>query len=329
MALHQLALHHYQMSEAKPPWTSRLGREVRDKDRRRSLVLALTFAVIGIIVVFLVTFVLPKLLVSPNVIRDAATRIKLQNDIRGTLIQALGGILFLTTAFFAWRQLQISRRQMEINYNQLQQSADANARQLEAVKEQQLTDRFAKAIDQLGSDKLDVRLGALHSLSRLAINSPVDREAIASLLVQYISTRSLWQPAGNGERIISRVDDVYFFTDIIANSTVAARPVRELLLRFRAPDIQLVLSILGKRFDLDDAENFHFQLQQVDLRYAVIRDGHFPESSFIGSHLEGCFAAGIHFERAGLIGTILTKGYLAGAHMEGADLLGALPSRGP
>jgi uncharacterized protein YjbI with pentapeptide repeats len=318
-----LALHHYQMSEAKSPQTFRLGREARGKDRRRSLVLALTFTAIGIIVVFLVTFVLPKLLVSPNTIRDAATRIKLQNDIRGTFIQALGGILFLTTAFFAWRQLQISRRQMEINYNQLQQSADANARQLEAVKEQQLTDRFAKAIDQLGSDKLDVRLGALHSLGRLAINSPVDREAVAALLEQYISTRSPWHPAEDGESITSDVDDVYLFTDILLNSAATATPARKLLLRFRAPDIQLALGILGRRFDLNDAEEIYFQLQQVDLRYAIIRDGHFSESSFIGSHLEGCLADGTHFERATLIGTILTKGYLAGAHMEDANLLGA------
>jgi hypothetical protein len=53
----------------------------------------------------------------------------------------------LLGAFFTWRQLQISR-------------------------EGQVTDRFTRAVDQLGHPEVDVRLGGIYALERIAKDSP-------------------------------------------------------------------------------------------------------------------------------------------------------------
>jgi MYXO-CTERM domain-containing protein len=45
---------------------------------------------------------------------------------------------------------------------------------LELTEQDQITDRYTKAIEQLGSDKLDVRIGGIYALERVARDSPGD-----------------------------------------------------------------------------------------------------------------------------------------------------------
>lgn len=58
---------------------------------------------------------------------------------------------------------------------------DQNRKQQELAERGQVTERFTKAIDQLGSDKLDVRLGGIYGLERLMRDSPNDRRNIVDL----------------------------------------------------------------------------------------------------------------------------------------------------
>jgi hypothetical protein len=100
----------------------------------------------------------PRLLVPPasdaslRDVTDAAkrhelrdSRLKLQNDVRTTLLQGVGGLAVLIGAFFTYRQVQTSRRQLEI------------------AQHGQVTERFTRAIDQLGHENLDVRLGGIYT----------------------------------------------------------------------------------------------------------------------------------------------------------------------
>jgi hypothetical protein len=54
--------------------------------------------------------------------------------------------LLSSSAFFTYRQVQTSRRQLEI------------------AQHGQVTERFTRAIDQLGHENLDVRLGGIYTL---------------------------------------------------------------------------------------------------------------------------------------------------------------------
>jgi hypothetical protein len=155
---------------------------------------------VGTGLVLLVALVMPTLIVTSASVPDTAGRLKLQNDVRATLLQAVAGILFLVTAFVAWRQLQISQEQLNARYEELSQVAESNARQLHVTYEQQITDRFARAVDQLGSDNVQLRLGALHSLGRLALNSTHDREAIYAMLASFVASRASWSPHPAGSR---------------------------------------------------------------------------------------------------------------------------------
>ena len=67
---------------------------------------------------------------------------------------------------------------------------------LEVTEQGQITDRYTKAIEQLGSDKLDVRLGGIYALDRIAKDSPADRATIAEVLTAYVRGHAPWAPAG-------------------------------------------------------------------------------------------------------------------------------------
>ena len=71
----------------------------------------------------------------------------------------------------------------------------------QALTEQgQITDRYIRAVDQLGSDKgLDVRIGGIYALERVARDSARDHPAVMELLTAFIREHSHEpRPPSNG-----------------------------------------------------------------------------------------------------------------------------------
>ena len=59
-----------------------------------------------------------------------------------------------------------------------------------------MTDRYTKAIEQLGSDKLDVRIGGIYALERIARDSAKDHPTVMEVLTAFIREHSHepWPP---------------------------------------------------------------------------------------------------------------------------------------
>ena len=75
------------------------------------------------------------------------------------------------------------------------------ARNFSLARQGQVTDRYTKAIEQLGSDKgLDVRIGGIYALERIARDSPRDHPTIMEVLAAFIRdhSREQWPPAEPG-----------------------------------------------------------------------------------------------------------------------------------
>jgi hypothetical protein len=69
-------------------------------------------------------------------------------------------------------------------------SLGSTEKQYSLTQQGQVTDRFTKAVEQLGSDRLDVRLGGIYSLERLARDSRPDRSVIFEVLSAFIRTHA-------------------------------------------------------------------------------------------------------------------------------------------
>ena len=60
------------------------------------------------------------------------------------------------------------------------------ARTYRLSREGHITDRYTKAVEQLGSDKIEVRLGGIYALERLMRDSSTDQPTIVEVLAAYI-----------------------------------------------------------------------------------------------------------------------------------------------
>jgi hypothetical protein len=75
----------------------------------------------------------------------------LWNDAGTTLAQGLGGAALLIGLFFVWRSIWATERN-------LRSTQDTTVKNLAIAMDGQITERFTRAIDQLCSDKLQIRL---------------------------------------------------------------------------------------------------------------------------------------------------------------------------
>src|SRR5947209_447731 len=98
-------------------------------------VLAAAAGVLAVVAALLAVIVyLPLLAIGHTSGLSQADWLKAVQDLRATILQSLGGLALLGTLYFSAHTLRLNRRG-------------------------QLTERFTKAIEQLASEKLAVRLG--------------------------------------------------------------------------------------------------------------------------------------------------------------------------
>ena len=76
------------------------------------------------------------------------------------------------------------------------------ARNFRLSREGQVTDRYTKAIEQLGSDKLDVRIGGIYALERVARDSRRDHPTVMEVLAAFVRehSREQWPPSADDAR---------------------------------------------------------------------------------------------------------------------------------
>jgi uncharacterized protein YjbI with pentapeptide repeats len=230
-------------------------------------------------------------------------------------------------------------------YAVLRQAAIASRRhyaQTEADRQRRIVESFSKAVEQLGGDKLEVRVGAIFALERLSKESPDDYWTIMEVLTAFVRERRkyttitarlserayfLWlqagQPEGRSEEFwvgavqLERLEDMP--TDIAAILTVIKR--RSIENRQREDDREWFFNLSG--IDLRDLGGFYLQrafLNGAHLEEAFLKGVHLEGASLIGAQLEGATLHRAHLEGAHLIGADLREAYLRGAHLERADL---------
>jgi hypothetical protein len=198
-----------------------------------------------------------------------------RNDVRTTLLQAVGGAFFLATAFFTWRQVRVSESQLRVS------------------EDEQIASRFTKAIELVGSEKLDVRIGGIYSLERIAEVSRRDHGPTMEVLTAFIRGHVPWPSA---------------------EEATSGPP----------PDVQAALTVLGRRNLRHEFETLaSINLSRVDLRGADMRGGRFASALFNESNLDGADLRGIDLSNARLADASLRGARLRHAHLENSILVRA------
>jgi hypothetical protein len=121
-----------------------------------------------------------------------------ENDVRSTLLQGLAGLFLAGGLYFTAQTLRLNRESAE-------RTSKSAERTYRLEREGQITERFTRAIDQLGNEKLDVRLGGIYALERIAKSSIEDHGSIMEVLTAYAREHAPWPPreADESEEAVS------------------------------------------------------------------------------------------------------------------------------
>ncbi len=208
-----------------------------------------------------------------------------QNSARSTLAQILGGVFVLVGLYFTGESLKNSQETLRVS------------------EEGQITERFTKAIDQLGKADdpqkgetyLAIRLGGIYALERIARDSEKDHWPIMQILTAFVREKSSWSEDGD---------------------------IRDVM---QIPgDVQAVMSVLGWRTRTymeggEGDKDKRLDLRNTDLRGLVLKGGgHLEGANLENAHLDRALLREIHLENALLTKATLRDVDLFGAHLSGA-----------
>jgi len=170
----------------------------------------------------------------------------------------------------------------------------ATQESLKVAQEGQITERFTRAIEQLGSDKLQIRLGGIYALERISTESKKDYWPIMEILSAYIRK----------------------------NSSLESEEVKKQ--NKIAMDIQAILTVIRRREDAIDAgKSSSFDLQKTYLQEAYLGGANLEETNLEGADLQKANLEKANLQRANLRRANLKEANLWEANLEDAYLEGA------
>jgi hypothetical protein len=199
----------------------------------------------------------------------------------------------------------------------------------------QVTERFTRAIDQLGNPSIDVRLGGIYALGRLALESREDFGAIVNILSAYVREHSRWPPQaeplhdGALRGRLSKATSLRTRESLHRSPSPAGVDVVAIvkLLQARCERHHLhdgividlastnLCGIRTERLLLADAHLSSTQFQRATLLRADLR-----RANLIGAQLEGAVLIGADLTNARLQSAVLRNAHLQGANLSGAQL---------
>ena len=243
----------------------------------------------GSFVALIVLLLLPKWQAErPNL--TPKERFDVENEARKTIAQIVAGSAVLVGLYFTWGTLDLNR-------------------------EGQITDRFTKAISQLGEagpEKLAMRLGGIYALERIARDSKKDHWSIMEVLTAYVRETAPWPPK---EAQPSKGNQFPREEPPTTQEQPPAKP---------ATDIQAILTVLGRRtHTYGNGETLRLHLVRTDLRGASLWEAKLQGARFWGAQLQGADLTGVQLQGADLTGAQLQAVSLLGAQLRGAKLRGA------
>ena len=198
-----------------------------------------------------------------------------------TLVQIITGILVLVGMYWTSRRVRAAEETVRV------------------AEEGQVTERFTRAIAQLGDKEMAIRLGGIYALERIAKDSEKDHGPIMEVLTAYVREKATKQGRSAAEAAQKPT------TDIQAVLTVIIRRTRQ--------------ASGHDRIDLNNTHLAGGAMHDTDLCSAILSGANLSGANLIYANLSGAL-----LDKATLSGALLMLADLSWANLRGANLRGAL-----
>ncbi|MEW6496619.1 MAG: pentapeptide repeat-containing protein [Cyanobacteriota bacterium] len=207
-----------------------------------------------------------------------------------------GGIAILGNLFYAAKRakaLDASAIAANATAKAALENAKAALKNAEAAQDKQITERFTKAVEQLASQEIAIRLGGIYALERIAKNSQDDHWTIMEVLTAFVREKCLLKEEEEGER--------------------------EQLPKIPT-DIQAALTVIGRRDMEKDPENQKLDLSKVNIASANLREANLQGANLYQANLQGADLTKAQLQGADLGNTNLQQAHIIEANLQGAIL---------
>jgi anion-transporting ArsA/GET3 family ATPase len=183
--------------------------------------------------------------------------------------------------------------------------------EIQLTQQRLITERFSKAVEQIGNNKEEVVIGGIYSLERIAKDSPKDQWTIMEVLTSYIRKNS---------PIPSNIEQL---------EPEERQKALEKLPSVSIP-VQAALTVIGRRKVENDQAGDNLagttdsnKIKILDLSGTNLRGANLYGAYLNRAYLKGANLSGANLFGANLIGANLIGAYLNGANLDGANLFGA------
>jgi hypothetical protein len=216
---------------------------------------------------------------------DARTR--LHHDLRNGPLQLLTVLAVFAGAVVGFQQLAEDRDQARQDRDQastqLKEDHEKADRDRELTRQGQASERFTRAIDQLGSTRVETRIGGIYGLGQIAEQAPENTRPVGEVLLAWLNSRKREGEPSN-------------------------KPLRE-----HAPDVQAALTVFTGQQGYASIVRTYRNGARLDLHGLGLRGAELKDADLNGADLRG----------ANLNSADLYAADLRDAHLQGADLTGA------
>jgi hypothetical protein len=233
---------------------------------------------------------------------DKNAKLKAVTDTRTALLAGLVGVGALLTFWLNSRVYRITTQTLRV------------------TEQGQITERYTKAIEQLGSDKLDVRLGGIYALESIARDSTKDREyrehrTIVEVLSAFIREHS--DPGHTDtEPSIAKVLSTFLQGDGESTAERQADVAQPAIQPNPRTDVRAALTVLGRLPSRPE-------VPRPDLSNVYFADAYLGGVDLSGFKLIGANLSGAVLRGANLQGTNLWDAQLPRTDLRLSDLRGA------
>jgi uncharacterized protein YjbI with pentapeptide repeats len=259
--------------------------------------------------------------------KDARTR--LHHDLSNGPLQWLTVLAVLVGALVGFQQLAEDRYQAR---QQLVEDRDKAIQDRQLTRQGQASERFTRAIDQLGSTSVETRIGGIYGLDQIAEQSPENTGPVGEVLLAWLNNRP--RPDSRPKtQLREHAPDVQAALTVLTGGRYASIVANRLNLQgLGLRDADLGDAALGsanlRDADLRDANLGSADLLEADLRGAILVDAFLTDAKLVAADLRNAdlrnaILVGARLHHANLRGADLRGALLRGADLGGADLGGA------
>jgi uncharacterized protein YjbI with pentapeptide repeats len=214
--------------------------------------------------------------------------------------------------------------------------------QTDADRQRRITESYSKAVEQLASDKIEIRLGGIYTLERISRESLDDYWTVMVTLCAFVRERARRKAL---ERACSETVARFYGmsdttetrtppTDIAATLAVIVRREergrkreREVVIPFKRGQVTEELALGGMALDLHEADlsgaNFSAAFGRADFRQADLRGTDLSRATLSGVDLRFANLDRANLSGAVLWATLLSMARLTITNFSMADCLGA------